>query len=148
LSAEKKIKMDKLTIAERHYKTVTILDLAGKIRIGDGNIKLRAALRLLVESGKKNILLNLADVSHIDSSGLGELVAGFVSLEKNDGQLKLLNLNYRVRELMLMTKLLTIFDVFENEDEAVASFQILSENIEPNQSTIVTNKLNEASANL
>ena len=140
--------MDNLTITERHYKTVTILDLAGKIRIGDGNVKFRKVLRVLVESGKKNILLNLADVSHIDSSGLGELVAGFVSLQKNEGELKLLHLNYRVREIMMMTKLLTIFTVFENEDEAVASFQSHLENIEPTQAAVVTGKLTGASADL
>lgn len=137
--------MDNLTITERTYKTVTILDLNGKIRLGEGNIKLRTALREIVANDKKNILLNLANATHIDSSGLGELVAGYVSLQKSGGILKLLHLNTRVRELMVMTKLLTIFEVFENEDEAVASFQA-ADTDEVKQSEISTGKLNEAAA--
>jgi anti-sigma B factor antagonist len=103
-----------------------VLDLKGDVRIGAGNIQLHNVLRLLVEKGEKKILLNLAGVSYIDSSGLGELVAGFSTLQKAGGEMKLLNLTKRVTELMVITKLLTIFDVFENETEAVESFNDLS----------------------
>jgi anti-sigma B factor antagonist len=140
--------MNSLQITERHYKTLIIMDLAGNIRLGEGNIIFRKALKLIVEDGNKNILVNLASVNYIDSSGLGELVAGYVSLEKVGGRLKLLNLNERVRNIMVMTKLLTIFEVFENEDDAVASFQGHPENAEIKQSAIATEKLETASTNL
>lgn len=138
--------MSDLKIAERHYKTVTILDLAGKIRLGDGNTVLRSSLREAGEAGKNNILLNLAEVSHIDSSGLGELIAGFVSAQKKGGELKLLGLTPRIREVMVMTKLLTVFDVFEDEAAAVSSFQIPSDNDEEQQSDFITGELNKSSA--
>ena len=134
--------MNNLNITERHNNNVTILDLAGKIGLGEESIKLRTALRVLTEKGEKNILLNLANVSLIDSSGLGELVAGYASLKKSGGELKLLHLTDRVSELMMITKLLTIFDVYENEEAAVSSFQTASENIETEQSASVTGKLN------
>ena len=140
--------MNDLEIAERHYQTVTILDLVGKIRIGVGNIKLRAALRQMLGEGKHQILLNLADVSHIDSSGLGELVAGYVAVKDIGGKLKLLNLNQRVRELMVMTKLLTVFEVYEDESEAVKSFQIPVEDTESKPSKISAVKANKATINL
>ncbi len=140
--------MNDLEIAERHYQTVTILDLVGKIRIGVGNIKLRAALRQMMGEGKHQILLNLADVSHIDSSGLGELVAGYVAVKDIGGKLKLLNLNQRVRELMVMTKLLTVFEVYEDESEAVKSFQIPVEETESKPSKISAVKANKATINL
>lgn len=119
--------MKNLSITERKVKDVTILDLAGSIRIGDDSSKLRNALRKIEGDGAKNILLNLAEVSTIDSSGLGELVASFVSIKKNGGELKLFNLTERVSELMVITKLLTVFDVFETEEEAVAGFESVSE---------------------
>jgi len=102
---------------------VVILDLAGKIRLGEGNIDLHRSLRSLVEQNEKKVLLNLALVSSIDSSGLGELVAGYTTLEKSGGELKLLKLTDRVTELMMITKLLTVFDVYEDEATAVASFK-------------------------
>lgn len=140
--------MENLNITERHYKSVTILDLAGKIRLGEGNVKLRATLRQMMAEGKMHILLNLAEVSHIDSSGLGELVAGFVSLRKSGGELKLLHLNQRVRELMVITKLLTVFDVFENEQDAVASFQHPSDDSEIKQSEVAAGKPDKSLAAL
>lgn len=139
--------MNHLNITERHNKTVTILDLAGNIRIGDDPIKLRTALRVLVEEGKKNILVNMADISHIDSSGLGELVAGFVAVRKSGGELKLFNLTKRVNELMMITKLLTVFEVFESEAEAVESFQDASEDSETEQNRYVTGELDQALVN-
>lgn len=139
--------MNNLNITERHNQTVTILDLSGSIRIGDDPIKFRTALRVIANEGKKNILLNMADISYIDSSGLGELVAGFVAVRKNGGNLKLLNLTKRINELMVITKLLTVFEVFESEAEAVESFQDASEDIETDQSRFVTGKLDQAVVN-
>lgn len=114
--------MNNLNITERRSDSVVILDLEGKIRLGQGNLELHQALRLLVERGEKKVLLNLADVSNIDSSGLGELIAGYATLQKNGGDLKLFNLTDRVSELMMITKLLTVFDVYENEALAIESF--------------------------
>lgn len=114
--------MNNLNISERRNESVVVLDLKGDIRIGEGNIELHNILRSLVEKGEKKILLNLADVSYIDSSGLGELVAGYTTLQKNHGELKLLSLTKRVSELMVITKLLTVFDISDNEKEAVESF--------------------------
>ncbi len=114
--------MSTLNINERRNGSVVILDLKGNIRLGKDNTDIHQALRNLVEKGEKNVLINLAEVSRIDSSGLGELVAGYATLQKNGGDLKLLNLTLKVNELMMITKLLTVFDVFENEAEAVQSF--------------------------
>jgi len=115
--------MSDLTITKRSVSGVVILDLAGKIRLGEGNIDLHRSLRSLVEQNEKKVLLNLALVSSIDSSGLGALVAGYTTLEKSGGELKLLKLTDRVTELMMITKLLTVFDVYEDEATAVASFK-------------------------
>ena len=136
--------MSKLKITKRQNKNVTILDLSGKIQIGESSTELRTSLRGLVQEGEKNILLNLAEVSQIDSSGLGEFVGGSASLRRNGGEIKLLNLTERINELMTITKLLTVFEVYENEEAAVKSFQNDSENIELNQSDFVTGKLNKA----
>ena len=114
--------MKDLTITERVVDDVTVLDLTGQIRIGENTIKLRTAIREYVSKGVKKLLVNLEDVTHIDSSGLGDLVSGYVSMEKNGGVLKLLNLTDRVSELMMITKLLTVFETFEDEKEAVSSF--------------------------
>jgi len=114
--------MSTLNITTRQSGPVIILDLEGQIRLGETNANLHKAVRELVDGGEKNVLLNLARVTGIDSSGLGSLVAAHATLEKNGGEMKLLNLNDRVTELMMITKLLTVFDVFDNEGEAVASF--------------------------
>ena len=133
--------MNNLNITERRNGSVTVLDLQGNIRLGEGNIELHNILRFLVEKGERRILLNLADVSYIDSSGLGELVAGFTTLQKNGGELKILRLTERVRELMVITKLLTVFDVFDNEQEAIDSFQAESPDAPPE---VITGKLDKA----
>jgi anti-sigma B factor antagonist len=133
--------MNNLNITERRSGSVTVLDLKGNIRLGEGNIELHNILRFLVEKGEKRVLLNLGEVTYIDSSGLGELVAGYTTLQKNGGELKILRLTERVRELMVITKLLTVFDVFDNEDEAINSFPAVSENTEPE---VITGKLNSA----
>ena len=135
--------MNNLNITERRSGSVTVLDLQGNIRLGEGNIELHNILRFLVEKGERRILLNLADVSYIDSSGLGELVAGFATLQKNGGELKILHLTGRVHELMVITKLLTVFEVFDNEQEAIDSFQAVSENAPTER---ITGKLDGASA--
>ncbi|HEY8559205.1 MAG TPA: STAS domain-containing protein [Pyrinomonadaceae bacterium] len=114
--------MKNLNITERRSDLITILDLAGNIRLGDGSAELHEALRLLVEKGAKAVLLNMANVAHIDSSGLGELVSAYTTLHRAGGELKLFNLSDRAHELMTMTKLLTVFDVYDNESEAIQSF--------------------------
>jgi anti-sigma B factor antagonist len=117
-----KTEMAELNISERQADGVTILDLTGRITIGEGSVALRTAIRRLLSEGKKNILLNLGGVSYIDSSGIGELVSSFTTVKKDGGSLKLLNLTQKVQDLLAITKLLTVFDVYENEDEALASF--------------------------
>jgi anti-sigma B factor antagonist len=142
------MKMKKLSISERRSGKVIVVDLEGNIRLGDGSMEFRRLIRQLAQTGEKKILLNLARVTYIDSSGLGEIVAGFTSLQKIDGKMKLLHLTGRVSELMMITKLLTVFESFDDEAEAVSSFQTDSENVEPEQSSIVTGKLNPAVINL
>lgn len=114
--------MKNLNITERRSDHIVILDLEGNIRLGDGSAALHEALRLMVEKRAQKILLNMANVAHIDSSGLGELVSAYTTLYKAGGELKLFNLSNRVHELMTMTKLLTVFDIYENESEAIQSF--------------------------
>src|SRR5690242_16218881 len=115
--------MAELNIRERQAGDVTVLDMDGRITIGDGSIALRSAVRRLLEEGKKRILLNLAGVSYIDSSGIGELVSSFTAIGKEGGQLKLLNLTQKLQDLLAITKLLTVFDVYENEAEALNTFK-------------------------
>jgi anti-sigma B factor antagonist len=115
--------MAELNISERLVGDVTVLDMDGKITIGEGSVALRTAIRRLLEEGKTRILLNLARVGYIDSSGIGELVSSYSSINKEAGQLKLLNLTQKLRDLLTITKLLTVFDVYESEEEALASFK-------------------------
>ena len=116
--------MAELNISERQVGDVTVLDMDGKITIGEGSVALRTAIRRLLEEGKKKILLNLAKVGYIDSSGIGELVSSYTAIGKEEnGQLKLLNLTQKLQDLLTITKLLTVFDVYESEDEALASFK-------------------------
>jgi anti-sigma B factor antagonist len=115
--------MAELNISERHVGAVTILDMDGKVTIGEGSVALRTAIRRLLEEGKKKILLNLAKVGYIDSSGIGELVSSYTAINKEGGQLKLLNLTQKLQDLLTITKLLTVFDVYESEEEALASFK-------------------------
>lgn len=121
-SITRNTKVSNLTITQRRNGPLVILDLVGQIRLGQSNINLHKTLKELVHSGEMLILLNLEEVSTIDSSGLGELIAGHATLEKSGGELKLLKLTNRVTELMMITKLLTVFDVYESETEAIASF--------------------------
>ncbi len=115
--------MAELDVKERQAGDVTILDLRGEVRIGEGSIALRDAIRNLADSGKKKLLLNLAGVSYIDSSGIGELIANYTTVSRQGGQLKLLKLTDRVQNLLVITKLLTVFDAYEEEAEALKSFE-------------------------
>lgn len=114
--------MINLYINERRVGDVTVLDMKGRVRLGGGTISLHKAMRCLVDEGKLQILLNLASVTHIDSSGLGELISSHISLRAKGGEIKLLHLTDSLRELMTITKLLTVFDVYDDETEAINSF--------------------------
>ena len=114
--------MINLYINERRAGDVTILDLKGRVRIGGGTVALHGAIRCLVTEGKTKILLNLADVTHIDSSGLGELIASSITLGKQGGEIKLVHLTESLRDLMIITKLLTVFEVYDDEQEVLATF--------------------------
>ena len=115
--------MAELDIKERQAGDITILDMSGKVTIGEGSVALRTAIRRLLEEGKKKILLNLGGVGYIDSSGIGELVSSFTAINKEGGQLKLLNLTQKLQDLLGITKLLTVFDVYDNESDALGSFK-------------------------
>jgi anti-sigma B factor antagonist len=115
--------MAELNIKERQAGDITILDMNGKVTIGEGSVALRGAIRRLLEEGKKKILLNLGGVGYIDSSGIGELVSSFTAINKEGGQLKLLNLTSKLKDLLGITKLLTVFDVYEDESDALSSYK-------------------------
>jgi len=119
--------MSDLNISTRKSGDVTIVDLSGKIALGESNRALHDAIKKMIDDGNKNLLLNLANVKVIDSSGLGELVAGYASAERNGGAMKMMNLSDRFIELIHITKLYTVFDVFDNEADALASFGSASE---------------------
>ncbi len=114
--------MAELNITERQAGDVSILDMSGKVTIGEGSIALRNTIRRLLGEGKKSILLNLADVGYIDSSGIGELVSSFTAVKKEGGTLKLLSLTQKIQDLLAITKLLTVFDTFDDEGEALSSY--------------------------
>jgi anti-sigma B factor antagonist len=111
-----------MQIDERKLGDVTILDLKGKLTLGDGDELLRSKINGLVQAGAKRIVLNLGEVPYIDSAGLGEVVRSYTTVKKHEGVLKLLNLTKRIQDLLAITKLVTVFDVFENEPDAVRSF--------------------------
>jgi len=111
-----------LTIEPREVSHVTILDVRGRIVLGDEIGELRDAVRGLVAEGKKKIVLNLADVDYIDSSGVGELVGCFTTVRNAGGELKLLNLTQKVKDVLHVTKLYTVFDIKDDEFHAVKSF--------------------------
>lgn len=109
-------------LATRQVGDVTVVDVSGRITLGEGSSTLRNEVRDLAAGGQKKILLNLGDVSYIDSSGIGELVSGFTTIANQGGALKLLNLTKRVEDLLQITKLYTVFEVFDDEAKAVRSF--------------------------
>ena len=109
-------------LTTRQVGDVTVVDVAGRITLGEGSATLRDAMRDMVSKNQKKILLNLGEVSYIDSSGIGELVSGFTTVTNSGGNLKLLNLNKRVKDLLQITKLYTVFDVHEDEAGEIRSF--------------------------
>ena len=115
--------MAELDINKRQAGDVTILDLSGSVRMGEGAVALRNSIRGLVDDGNKKILLNLGAVKNIDSSGIGELIANYTTISNNGGQLKLLSLTEKIRDLLVITKLLTVFDSYDTEPEALNSFK-------------------------
>lgn len=111
-----------MTIEERPTGDVMILDLKGKLTIGDGDELLKDKINSLVQQGHTKLILNLADVPYIDSGGLGQVVRTFTTVKQHNGSLKLMNVTKRIEDLLAITKLLTVFDVFETEQEALQSF--------------------------
>jgi anti-sigma B factor antagonist len=111
-----------LYINQRRVGEVTVLDLKGRVRVGGATVELHKAIRCLVEEGKTQILLNFSGVTHIDSKGLGELISGQVSALNHGGVIKLSHLTEGLRELLTRTKLLTVFDVYDDENKALATF--------------------------
>jgi anti-sigma B factor antagonist len=110
-------------ISERTVGDVVIVDVSGKVTLGDGgDVVLKDKMRSLVQQGKKKILLNLAEVSYVDSAGLGEIVQSYATVMKNGGALKLLNVTRRIKDLLSITKLLTVFECHDSEADAVNSF--------------------------
>ena len=109
-------------ISTRQVGDVTVLDATGRITLGEGASTFRDTIRDLAAKGNKKILLNLSDVTYIDSSGIGELVSGFTTVTNHGGVLKLLGLNKRVKDLLQITKLYTVFEVFDDESTAIRSF--------------------------
>ena len=112
-----------LTIASREVAGVNILDLSGRITLGEGSVQLRDAVRGLISKGTKSILLNMGDVNYVDSSGLGELVSAYTTAKNQQAEVKLLNLSKKVHDLLQLTKLYTVFDVKDDEASAIASFK-------------------------
>lgn len=111
--------MARLNIFERQNENLTIFDLSGDITFGEGNIALRNAIRRAIGEGKKHFVLNFSDVGYIDSSGIGELVSALIAVNREGGQLKISNLTSRAEELLTVCKLLSIFDICQNESETV-----------------------------
>jgi anti-sigma B factor antagonist len=111
-----------MKIVEREVGNVTILDIKGKILIGEGDDALRDAVTRVVDSGKTRIALNLAEVPYVDSAGLGEIVRCYTTVSRKGGKLKLINLTKKIQDLLAITKLLTVFETYDNEEEAVRSF--------------------------
>ena len=111
-----------MQIDERAVGEVTVLDLKGKITLNEGDEVLKDKINSLIKQGKKKILLNLADVPYIDSAGLGEIVRTYTTVSRQGGQLKLVNLTKRITDLLMITKLLTVFETFEVEQDAIKSY--------------------------
>jgi anti-sigma B factor antagonist len=112
-----------MDIVERTVSDVTVLDLKGKMTLGEGDEMLKDKINSLLASGKKKLLLNLEGVPYIDSAGLGEVVRTYTTVSRQGGSLKLLNLTKRIEDLLSITKLLTVFDTFDSEAEAVKSYK-------------------------
>ena len=111
-----------MEIAERTESDITVLDLKGKMTLGEGDELLKDKINSLLAAGKKKLVLNLEGVPYIDSAGLGEIVRTFTTVSRQGGSLKLLNLTKRIEDLLSITKLLTVFETFDTESEAIKSF--------------------------
>ena len=111
-----------MSVSVRQRDNVTILELKGKVTIGVGDVELRQAVHDAIDAGSKDMLMGLSGVSTMDSSGIGELVAAYTTVTNRGGRLKLLNLPKKIQDILQITQLYTVFDVFDDEDEAVASF--------------------------
>jgi anti-sigma B factor antagonist len=112
-----------MEIVERTVSDVTVLDLKGKMTLGEGDELLKDKINSLLAAGKKKLLLNLEGVPYIDSAGLGEVVRTYTTVSRQGGSLKLLNLTKRIEDLLSITKLLTVFDTFDSEAEAIKSYK-------------------------
>ena len=112
-----------MQISERAVGDVVVLDVKGRITLGDGDEVLKDKVNAVVTAGKKKILLNLADVPYVDSAGLGEIVRTYTTVSRQGGSLKLLNLTKRISDLLAITKLLTVFDTYDSEAEAIQSYK-------------------------
>jgi anti-sigma B factor antagonist len=106
----------------RQVEGVSVVDMSGRITLGEGSVVLRDTIRDLIGKGNKKILLNLGDVTYIDSSGIGELVSAFTAVRREGGELKLLNLTKKVHDLLQITKLYTVFDIKDDEATAIKAF--------------------------
>ena len=115
--------MSALIATTRDVGPIIMVDLSGRIALGEGSALLRKTIRDLLEGGNTRIILNLGDINYIDSSGIGELVSGFTAVRSRQGELKLLNLTRKVKDLLQITKLFTVFEVYTDEGEAVRSFK-------------------------
>ncbi|PYP82618.1 MAG: anti-sigma factor antagonist [Blastocatellia bacterium AA13] len=112
-----------MDIRERVVNGISVLDISGKISLGEGDLKIKDRIKDLLADGQRRILLNLAEVSYIDSAGLGSLISSYATVKREGGSLKLVNLTKRVKDLLAITKLITVFDTFEDENSAVSSFE-------------------------
>jgi len=112
-----------MKIEKRKKGNVTILDLKGKILFGDGIEELRTSINNVIKDNEKNLLLNFSEVPYLDSTGLGEVVRSYTTIKNQGGQVKIIKLSHKVKDLLTVTKLITVFESFENEDEAVQSFK-------------------------
>ena len=112
-----------MEISERNDGKVTVLNLSGKVTLGEGDMLLKDKLHSLLNQGRKDVLLNLAQVSYVDSAGLGAIVSAYTTMTREGGSLKLANVTKKLQDLLSITKLLTVFETFDSEDEALRSYK-------------------------
>lgn len=112
-----------MEISERNSGKVTVLDVSGKITLGEGDVLLKDKLHSLLHQGRKDVLLNLGRVQYVDSAGLGAIVAAYTTMTREGGTLKLVSVTKRLQDLLTITKLLTVFDTFDSEEEALRSYK-------------------------
>ena len=112
-----------MDISERNAGKVTVLDLSGRITLGEGDALLKDKLHSLLHQGRKDVLLNLGNVQYVDSAGLGAIVSAYTTMTRDGGSLKLVNVTKKLQDLLSITKLLTVFETFDSEDEALRSYR-------------------------